>query len=265
MRLDAIAVAAGVRLEALGTVGSTNREARLRARRGEGAPLWITAVAQSEGRGRMARSWSSPPGNLYASLLLREPSSFPRAPELAFVTALALRDAIGAEAPVLLRQLALKWPNDVLVGGKKCAGILIEGDVGADQSVTVIIGVGVNCASHPEDVAFPAADLADCGAALAPEQLFRRLSATMCTRIAQWDRGRGFSDTRGDWINAAHGIGDAVTVRNGSGEKHGRFVGLDPAGRLVLELCDGAIEKIAAGDVFPFEFRGDRSVPGRTD
>lgn len=264
MQLDAIAVAAGVRLEALGTVGSTNREARRRAQRGERAPLWITAVAQSEGRGRMTRSWSSPPGNLYASLLLFEPSPFARAPELAFVAALALRDAIIAEAPALLPQLAFKWPNDILVGGKKCAGILIEGDVGPDQSVTVVIGVGVNCTSHPPDVAFPAADLADHGAALAPAQLFRRLSATMCTRIAQWDRGRGFSAIRGDWVGAAHGIGEAVTVRNGSGEKHGRFAGLDPAGRLVLELRDGRIEKISAGDVFPFDFRGDRPVPGPT-
>ena len=255
MQLDAIAVAAGVRLLALGTVGSTNQEARIRAQRGERAPLWITAVAQSQGRGRMARSWSSPPGNLYASLLLFDPSPFERAPELAFVTALALRDAIAAQAPALAPKLAFKWPNDVLLGGEKCAGILIEGEIEPGKSVTVVIGVGVNCASHPHDASFPATDLAAHGAAITPEQLLQRLSAIMCGRLGQWDRGRGFAAILGDWLAAARGIGEAVTVRNGSGEKHGRFVGLDSAGRLILELHGGDTEKISAGDVFPFQLR----------
>ena len=149
MQLDPIAVAAGVRLEALVSVGSTNKEARLRALRGDDAPLWITAVTQTQGRGRMDRSWASPPGNLYASLLLREPAAPERAPELGFVAALALRDAIIAEAPALASRLAFKWPNDLLLAGKKCAGILIEGDVGVDNRVNAVIGIGVNCASHP--------------------------------------------------------------------------------------------------------------------
>ena len=76
MQLDPIAVNAGVRLESLGTTGSTNAEARLRAQQGEGGPLWITATAQTQGRGRHGRIWISPPGNLYASLLLRDPSPF---------------------------------------------------------------------------------------------------------------------------------------------------------------------------------------------
>ena len=245
-----------MRLLALSTVGSTNQEARIRAQQGERAPLWITAVAQSEGRGRMARPWSSPPGNLYASLFLSEPSPFERAPELAFVAALALRDAMTAEAPALAPKLAVKWPNDVLLGGEKCAGILIEGEIEPGKSVTIVIGVGVNCINHPPDAPFPATDLAAHGAAITPEQLFQRLSATMCGRLAQWDRGRGFAAILGDWLAAARGIGEAVTVRNGSDEKHGRFVGLDSAGRLVLELRGGGIEKIAAGDVFPFGLRG---------
>ncbi len=255
MQLDARAVEAGVRLEALGTVGSTNKEARRRGERGESGPLWITAVAQMQGRGRMDRVWSSPPGNLYASLLLREPSSFERAPELAFVAVLALRDAIVAEAPALAAQLAFKWPNDVLLAGDKCAGILIEGEIEPDKSVTVVIGIGVNCISYPREASFPATDLAAHGAAMTPEQLFQRLSATMCGRIAQWDRGQGFSAIRGDWLAIARGLGEKITVRNGGGEKHGRFVGLDSAGRLVLELPGGGTEKISAGDVFPFQLR----------
>ena len=252
MQLAPIAVAAGVRLEALAAVGSTNTQARVRAQQGAQAPLWITAVEQTEGRGRIGRSWASPPGNLYASLLLREPSPPERAPELAFVAALALRDAVIVEAPGLARQLAFKWPNDLLLAGEKCAGILIEGDVEPDKGVSAIIGIGVNCQSHPSVAAYPATNLGAHGAAVAPEQLFQRLSATMCRRLAQWDRGSGFSAILGDWLMTARGIGEDITVRNGSGEMHGRFIGLDQSGRLVLQRRGGGIEKVSAGDVFPF-------------
>ncbi len=263
MQLDAIAVEAGVRLVCLATAGSTNKEARIRARQGEPAPLWITAQSQTEGRGRMNRRWASPPGNLYASLLLREPSPPEHAPELAFVTALAVRDAIAAEAPQLAAQLAFKWPNDVLLAEAKCAGILIEGEVEPSRSVSVVIGIGINCASHPPDAAYPATDLAVHGADLGPAQLFKRLSAAMCRRLTQWDGGGGYAAILDDWLGAARGIGEQITVRNGRGEKHGRFVGLDRSGRLVLELSGGGIEKISVGDVFPFDLRGDRRVPSR--
>jgi BirA family transcriptional regulator, biotin operon repressor / biotin---[acetyl-CoA-carboxylase] ligase len=253
MQLDPIALEAGVRLEALGTVGSTNKEARIRARQGERGPLWITAVAQTEGRGRMDRTWASPQGNLYASLLLCDASPVERAPELAFVAALALRDAIVAEAPALAGELGFKWPNDLLLAGEKCAGILIEGDVDTDKSVSAVIGIGANCTTHPPAATYPATDLRAHGAQIAPAQLLRKLSATMCRRLAQWDRGQNFPAMLADWLIAARGIGDEVTVRNGGGERHGRFVGVDQSGRLVLELAGGGVEKISAGDVFPFE------------
>lgn len=263
MQLDPIAVAAGVRHEALATVGSTNQEARIRAQRGERAPLWITAIEQTQGRGRMGRSWVSPAGNLHASLLLREPSPPERAPELAFVAALALRDAVVAEAPALAPALFFKWPNDLLLADKKCAGILIEGEVEPGQSLCVVVGIGANCASHPLDAAYPATDLRSHGAAMTPERLFRHLSASMCRRIAQWGRGRGFAAVLSDWLAAACNVGEEITVRNGSGEKHGRFAGLDQSGRLVLQLRGGGTEKISAGDVFPFELRGGRRVPSQ--
>ena len=284
MQLDPIAVAAGVRLQALAATGSTNAEARQRARRGESGPLWITAVEQTAGRGRRGRSWISPPGNLYASLLLSDPSRFGRAPELAFVAALALRDAIVAEATALAPELRFKWPNDLLLSAKKCAGILIEGEVGMEgetgpnKRVMVIIGIGVNCVTHPatnsdraaasqsppalgeDTVAFPATDLLAHGADITPRQLFARLSATMCRRISQWDRGEDFSAILGDWLTWASGIGEEITVRDGVADMHGRFVGLDQSGRLVLGLSGGGTKKISAGDVFPFSVRGGRRI-----
>jgi BirA family transcriptional regulator, biotin operon repressor / biotin---[acetyl-CoA-carboxylase] ligase len=275
MQLDPIAVNAGVRLESLGTTGSTNAEARLRAQQGEIGPLWITATAQTQGRGRRGRSWISPPGNLYASLLLHDPSSFEQAPQLAFVAALALRDAVALEANALAPQLNFKWPNDLLLNGRKCAGILIEGEATPNteggKCFIVVIGIGVNCSSHPSagdgSIGFPATDLAAHGATITPEQLLARLSATMCRRLAQWDRSRGFAAIRGDWLTHACGIGEPIAVRAGDAEIKGRFVGLDHSGRLVLDRPDGGLTKIAAGDVFPFTMHGqgegDAGPPGR--
>jgi BirA family transcriptional regulator, biotin operon repressor / biotin---[acetyl-CoA-carboxylase] ligase len=263
MQLDPSAVEAGVRLESLGTTGSTNAEARLRAQQGDRGPLWITATAQTEGRGRCGRNWISPPGNLYASLLLSDPSPFECAPQIAFVAALALRDAVVHGAGALAPRLKFKWPNDLLLDGGKCAGILIEGEAtseaGAQQGLIVVIGVGINCQNHPSadgSSAAVATDLAGHGAAITPEQLFARLSATMCRRLAQWDRSRGFAAILSDWLKHARGIGEPIAVRNGDAEVQGRFVGLDHLGYLVLERANGELTKIAAGDVFPFTLRG---------
>jgi len=264
MQLDPIAVSAGVRLESLGTTGSTNAKARLRAQEGDRGPLWIAATAQTEGRGRRGRGWISPPGNLYATLLLSEPSPFENAPQLAFVAALALRDAVVLEVSALAARLKFKWPNDLLLDGRKCAGILIEGEAapegGAQKGFIVVIGIGVNCRSHPsaaEGGSFPATDLAVHGATITPEQLFARLSATMCRRLAQWDRSRGFAAILADWLKDARGIGEPIAVRDGDAQIQGRFVGLDHAGHLVLERADGGLTKIAAGDVFSFTVRGE--------
>src|SRR5690348_13787537 len=158
---------AGVRHIAYETLGSTCAEALALARSGERGPLWITARSQSAGRGRRGSHWISPPGNLYATLLLTEPSSPEQAPQLSFVSALALHDAVVAGAPQLGPALKVKWPNDLLLGPAKLAGILIEGE--SDPVFTVAIGIGVNCAAHPSDVAYPATDLAAEGALVAPD------------------------------------------------------------------------------------------------
>jgi BirA family biotin operon repressor/biotin-[acetyl-CoA-carboxylase] ligase len=278
MELDPAAVAAGVRLVELNAVGSTNEEARKRLN--ERGPLWITALSQTRGRGRMGRTWISPQGNLYASLVLHDPSGVEQAPELAFVAALAVRDAVIAEAPALETKLSFKWPNDLLLADEKCAGILIEGEAQFSHTeefrrLSVIVGIGVNCMHHPptaspedatsliptDTASYPATDLFAHGADVTSAQLFRRLSATMVARIAQWNSGAGLPAILSDWLSAARGIGEPIIVRDLAREKHGRFTGLDDKGRLLLEVPGGAIETIAAGDVFLFEKRGGRAVP----
>ena len=240
---------AGVRHEAFDTLGSTNAEALARARAGERGPLWITAKTQNAGRGRRGNVWASPPGNLYATLLLTEPAPPPMAPQLSFVAALALHDALCERAPSLGLALTLKWPNDVLLGGAKLAGILIEGE--SELAFAVAIGIGVNCVSHPADVPFPATDLAAAGALVTPEALLDALAASMRRRVAQWQRGEAFSSIRADWLKRAAGLGQPIKVRLPESELAGVFRGLDEAGRLQLEQPGGTIA-VTAGEVFGF-------------
>jgi BirA family biotin operon repressor/biotin-[acetyl-CoA-carboxylase] ligase len=250
MRLHPAAVAAGVRLAPHETLTSTNTEALSAARRGERGPLWVTARQQTAGRGRRGNQWTSPPGNLYATLLLSDPAPPEHAPELSFVAALATHDAILDCAPVLREKLALKWPNDILCGGAKFTGILIEGE-GVDGGLVVVVGIGVNCRHHPPPANHPTTDLAAAGADVAAESLFAALSGTMLQRLTQWRRGAGFDLIRADWVERATGISGELRVRLPNGEFSGRGEGMDERGRLLVRLADGSLRAVTAGDVFP--------------
>jgi BirA family biotin operon repressor/biotin-[acetyl-CoA-carboxylase] ligase len=238
---------AGVRHLAYETLGSTNAEALARSRAGEHGPLWITALSQSAGRGRRGSTWVSAPGNLYATLLLSEPSAPEYAPQLSFVAALALHDAVSHCANALGPLLKVKWPNDLLLGGAKLAGILIEGE--NEPVFIVAIGFGVNCAAHPGDTPFPATDLAAAGALVTPAQVLEALSAAMMHRLDQWQCGQGFAATRADWLKRAAGLGLAIRVRLPEREVTGLFQGVDGAGRLLV-LAPGGVTTVTTGEVF---------------
>jgi BirA family biotin operon repressor/biotin-[acetyl-CoA-carboxylase] ligase len=259
MKLDPRAIAAGVRLVAYDVLGSTNAEALQLAQRGERGSLWVVAGRQTAGRGRRGRAWISEPGNLYASLLLTAAAPAEHWPQLSFVAALAVHDGIVEVAAPLKPRLAIKWPNDVLLDDAKLAGILIEG-ADAGEEGAVAIGIGVNCASHPDGTDYPATDLATAGVPVAAEALLGALSAKMLGRLAQWNRGEGFSTIRADWLARAVGVGADVRVRLADKELTGRFEALDDAGSLVLRLTGGEVTTIAAGDVFllPTPPRGER-------
>jgi BirA family biotin operon repressor/biotin-[acetyl-CoA-carboxylase] ligase len=252
IELDSRASAAGVRLRAYDTIDSTNAEALRLLRQGEPGPLWITAETQSAGRGRRGRKWISVPGNLHASLLLTDPGPVAQWPQMAFVAALAVHDAVVDLAPQIRPLLALKWPNDVLLSGAKLAGILIEGE-GQEEEGAVAIGIGVNCAAHPAGAAFPATDLAAGGARVAAAVLFAALSVKMLGRLAQWNRGNGFATIRADWLARAAGLGETIRVALADRELTGQFEGLDEAGGLILVAADGGKVTVAAGDVLSFE------------
>jgi BirA family biotin operon repressor/biotin-[acetyl-CoA-carboxylase] ligase len=260
--LDPRAITAGVTLAALDRVTSTNTEAIERARAGVRGPLWITAERQTAGRGRRGRTWTSKPGNLHATLLLTDPSPAEHWPELSFVAALAVHDAVVAAAPPVKPRLAIKWPNDLLVDSAKFGGLLIEGE-SIGESGAVAIGIGVNCRSHPARTDFPATDLVAAGADLSAEKLFAELSAKMLGRLAQWHGGEGFSTVRADWLARAAGLGQVVEVRLDERTLTGRFETVDESGRLVLELPEGKRQTLASGDVAGLRGQGplQRSPP----
>jgi BirA family biotin operon repressor/biotin-[acetyl-CoA-carboxylase] ligase len=239
---------AGVRHERYETLGSTNAEALVRARAGVRGPLWITAEAQSGGRGRRGKSWVSPPGNLYATLLLTEPSPPALAPQLSFVAGLAVHDAVAACAPGLAPKLRLKWPNDVLLDGRKLSGMLIEAE--SQPRFSLAIGIGVNCVSHPLDTGYGATDLQANNVPIAAQGLLPRLAAAMSARVEQWAAGAGFATIRSDWLARAASLGETILVRLPERELTGIFEGIDADGRLLLVTPDKTTETIAAGDIF---------------
>lgn len=256
MELDAAVAAAGVRLLVHDSVGSTNVEGLAQARAGVRGPLWITARLQTAGRGRRNRVFVSEPGNLYATLLLTDPSPPDRAAELSFVAALALHDAVVECASALGPRLRFKWPNDLLCDGAKLAGILVEGESTAGRPLATVVGIGVNCAHHPPGMAYPATDLAEAGALVTPQMLFRALARSLLERVRQWDRGNGFPTIRAAWLARAVGLGQRIRVSLPERELEGRFETLDGSGRLILRLANGNHEAVAAGDIFPLETDG---------
>ena len=156
--LGDFARAAGYRLIIRDEVGSTMEEARRALHQGDPGLLWIVARSQNAGRGRHGRHWTSPPGNLYASLLLVNPCEPALAPQLGFVAGLALHDAAARVTGLTAPRLALKWPNDLLVYGAKCSGLLLEGESGAGR-FAVIAGLGINIASCAQGTPYPASFL----------------------------------------------------------------------------------------------------------
>ncbi|MBM6595784.1 biotin--[acetyl-CoA-carboxylase] ligase [Microvirga pudoricolor] len=256
MRLSLEAEAAGYRLLSLQATESTNDDALRAARAGEPGQLWIVAGEQRAGRGRHGRQWSSPPGNLYSSLLLIDPCEAAVAPLLSFVAGLALHEAIEAVTGIGAPRLALKWPNDLLLDGAKVSGLLLEGHrLPGSNALAIILGIGINVAFAPAGTPYPANTLQDVRPGLDRETTFAALSASFARTFAAWRRTMGanasgsFSAIRALWLERAAGLGQEVVLRLPSGERRGVFEGMDPAGRLQLRGPDG-LSLIDAGDLY---------------
>ena len=239
------------RLERFAQLASTNGEATRLAAAGAREGTLVVAEEQSAGRGRRGRTWVSPPGNLYGSLVLRPPRPAHEAAQLGFAASLAVLESCRHFLPAGTA-LACKWPNDVLAGGRKLAGILLESRAaGAGALDWLVIGIGVNLASYPRDTEFPATSLAEAGApGVTPDTMLTILAARILAWYEAWQRPGGFAALRAQWLAHAQGLGGPIRVRLADRELDGRFAGLDDGGRLLLDGAEGR-QAIAAAEIFP--------------
>ncbi|MBL8575979.1 MAG: biotin--[acetyl-CoA-carboxylase] ligase [Mesorhizobium sp.] len=260
------AIAAGYRIEAHDSVGSTNALALERGAAGDPGRLWIVSKKQESGRGRRGRAWATPEGNLAATLLLTEAFDLKLAATLGFVAGLALADALDAVVPDLHFAVAvdggtaggnggrlgdrfeLKWPNDVLASGSKLAGILLESTLLPGNRAALAVGIGVNVVAYPEGVPYPATSLKALGFAGDAETLFLALSDAWAQNIAVWREGAGLSEVRRRWLSRAAGLGSEVAVRVDGNVIRGIFETIDEDCRFVIR-SGGDKVVIAAGDV----------------
>jgi len=242
----------GHRLLKRETVDSTNAEARRRALAGEPGPLWIWSARQSQGRGRGGREWVSQPGNLFASLLIGLNCPLRVASQLALVAGIVAFDTIAKLIAYEGRsEVLLKWPNDVLLAGEKVAGMLLENVGGAnDNRSVVVIGTGINLASHPENLPQPAVSLATYGMTVTPADALEALAASTVEWLDRWGEGACFPTIRRAWLDRAGPTGRPLTVRVGSQEAEGVYGGLDADGALRLLMPGGGEYRVTAGDVF---------------
>lgn len=235
----------------LAEVDSTNAEAHRRAEAGETGPLWIAARRQTAGRGRRGRAWETGPGNLAATLLTVLDVPPAEAAQVAFVTALAVYDLAVLHVPAVL--VRLKWPNDVLVDGRKASGVLIESGKRADGRLWLAVGVGVNLAAAPTASERPATCLkdhlrSDVAAGLTPDIALTELSRAFDHWFALWSLD-GFTLIREAWTDRAD-LSRPCIVRLDHETVEGVAEALEFDGALRLRLADGTARRITAGDVF---------------
>ncbi len=211
----------------------------------------VIAEMQTGGKGRLGRHWESPPGvNLYCSVILRPPMQPFRAPQLTFVSAVAVARAIEA---VTRLQPNIKWPNDILLNGRKVAGLLNEMSAETDTIHCVILGIGVNLnmrrEQFPQDLRHPATSLLlESGACVSRVEFTRALLTSLDTLYDDYLRN-GFSAIRAEWLSRSTVQGRRVRVSFGNGETEGLVIGVDDDGALLLERGDRAPERVLAGDV----------------
>lgn len=232
---------------------STNEEAKRLAGGGasHGAVIW--AKKQTAGRGRMGRDWVSAEGNLFVSVLLSPDCDLATCSQLSFVAATAAADTL---ASIVANEddIACKWPNDILYHGKKLGGILLESFTTPDElgreRQWVVVGIGINVDTYPEHVMFPATCLRDAGVEIISAKIV--LSRFVYNFIHGYDAWvkSGFKPVMKSWTKRAYRLGHPVEVIIGEKKIEGIFDGIDPAGRLLVRGDSGAIQGIAAGDVF---------------
>lgn len=232
------------RVQVLGATPSTQDLVHNLAKTGEPEGLVIQALQQTKGRGRHGNAWTSPMGNLYMSVLLRPTCRADKVGQMAFVSALALSDAID-EVMAPDHDKTLKWPNDVLIDGKKISGILLENALDVFGRIDyLIIGFGINMFAPPET----GMSLDQIKTDRIAINTFRDLFlGHLKTRYDEW-QDKGFAEIRKTWLNQAHGLDAPMRIRLPEVTYEGVFRGIDENGTLLADV-DGQRRTFTAGEV----------------
>ena len=244
----AVALPGFYRPQFFASLSSTNDEAKRQAEYGAPEGTLIVADEQAAGRGRMGRSFYSPPGNLYMSLIVRPDRSAAELARLSFVAAVALGEAIAETLPQA--DVSLKWPNDVLLNGRKVSGILLESAHAGGGNGWLVIGVGVNVASSPPHLGAAAISLAEAGWREPDRDAFLYYFAAQLECWYRRWRQDGFAPIRLAWLARAAYRGETITVRLPKREFMGTFADLDHDGTLIVLAEDGSRQQVGAGEIF---------------
>jgi BirA family biotin operon repressor/biotin-[acetyl-CoA-carboxylase] ligase len=231
----------------LAETASTNDVAREQARRGVKSGFLVAASRQTAGRGRLGRNWESPPERgLYVSIVLRPDLALADVGKLTILSSVATVDAVEAVGGL---RPQIKWPNDLLIGGRKLAGLLIETEHRAGRVGFAVIGIGLNVRHERADFSPEVRELAT-SLYLATGHLYRRADLLVALLKAFEQRlSRPFAETREAWTASSLTLGQQVTLTTARGRKHGQALGLDESGALLMRTDSGQIETVTAGDM----------------
>jgi BirA family biotin operon repressor/biotin-[acetyl-CoA-carboxylase] ligase len=231
----------------LSETASTNDVAREQAARGAAAGFVVAAAHQTRGRGRLGRRWESTRGaGLYVSILLRPELALRDAGQLTILSSVAMADAVETVAGF---RPQIKWPNDLVVKGRKLGGLLIETEPAGARINWAVMGIGLNVNHEPENFPEELRDIAT-SLRIVAGRIFRRadllvaLLHALAARLAQ-----PFAGTREAWAASSLTLGQRVTLTTQRGVLHGQAVGLDPSGALLLRRESGEIDVVTAGDM----------------
>ena len=250
------------RLTVYPSLPSTSALCCARAADGEPEGLAVLALRQTAGRGSRGRTWSSPPGNLSLSVILRPDTPAAQAGQWALLAGVATADGLAGFLPDA-SALALKWPNDILLQGRKLGGILVESSAGEGGRIDwLVIGFGANLAAAPVLPDRPGvAALAEAGAAPTPEAA----AAAILDRLDHWRRvwrQDGFDAVRMAWMQFTQPIGTRLHLRLRHGDVQGQFAGLTDDGGLLLQTAEG-LRAYATGEVLLGDANGPASLVQR--
>jgi BirA family biotin operon repressor/biotin-[acetyl-CoA-carboxylase] ligase len=226
---------------------STNDVVRLQARKGARAGFLVAASRQTKGRGRLGRCWESPVDRgLYVSILLRPELAASEAGQLTILSSVAAVDAVEAVSGL---RPQIKWPNDLMVGGRKLAGLLIEAEPEGTRLAFAVVGIGINVRQSEDDFSPEVRSLAT-SLFLATGQLYRRADL-LVELLHAFERrlSEPFVEVRQAWAASSLTLGQQVTLTTARGRKHGQALGLDESGALLLRNDSGEVEIVTAGEM----------------